>query len=81
MLKCLLNAKSLGADLGNVLVLQEYNDLRRNRKNFMTLITTLIFYFFKEQNPIINKFINLNLNSLDKLSFKKIFSYFAKGYL
>ena len=49
MLKCLLNAKSLGADLGNVLVLQEYNDLRRNRKNFMTLITTLIFYFLKNK--------------------------------
>ncbi len=46
MLKCLQNAKFVGRDFGKLSLLNAYNNIRKTRKNFITLATTLIFMFF-----------------------------------
>ena len=77
---CLEKAKSLGKDFGKINILEEYSNSRKRRKNFITLITTAIFYLFQNQNYSINKLINFSLNNLEKTSIKNIFKYLAKGY-
>ncbi len=73
-------AKSLGKDFGKITILEEYSNSRKRRKNFITLITTAIFYLFQNQNYSINKVINFSLNNLEKTSIKNILKYLAKGY-
>lgn len=80
LLKCIEKAKSYGKDLGNISVLKEYNNLRQKRKNFITLVTTLIFYLFKKKTKNLNNIINLITQNLNKTSSKKILTILARGY-
>ena len=54
--------------------------MRKTRKNFMTLTTTLIFYVFSKRNNQLNNFINHGISKIEKTSFKDIFKFLAKGY-
>ena len=80
MLKCLKNAKSVGRDFGKLSILKEYNNMRQNRKNFITLSTTIIFYFFSKKNNQLNDIVNYGKERLENSSFKEIFKFLAKGY-
>ncbi len=80
VLKCLQNAKKLGKDFGEVSVLKEYNYLRKYRIKFITLVTTSLFYIFKNQKNYLNKLINFSFEKIDKTSFKNIFKILARGY-
>lgn len=80
LLKCINKAISYGKDLGDISILIEYSNLRKMRKNFITLITTLIFYLFKKRTTTLNNLINLASQNLNKISSKKIFSILARGY-
>ena len=80
LLKCIDKACSYGKDLGDISILYEYGKLRMKRKNFITLITTSIFYLFKKRTKKINNIINLVSQNLNKISSKKIFSILARGY-
>ena len=80
MLKCLKNAKIFGKDLGIMSILKSYNNMRKTRKNFMTLSTTLIFYAFSKRNNQLNHFINYGIRTIEKTSLKDVFKILAKGY-
>ena len=80
VLKCLQNAKKIGKDFGEVSVLKEYNNLRKYRIKFITLVTTSLFYIFKKQKNYLNKLINFSFEKIDKTSFKHIFKILARGY-
>jgi len=80
VLKCLQNAKKVGKDYGEVSVLEEYNNLRKYRIKFITLVTTSLFYIFKNQKNYLNKLINFSFEKIDKTSFKHIFKILARGY-
>ena len=80
MLKCLKVAKCFGKDFGINSILKSHNNMRKTRKNFMTLSTTLIFYVFSKRNNYLNNFINFGIEKIDKSSFKDIFRFLAKGY-
>ena len=80
MLKCLKNAKSVGRDFGKLSILKKYNNMRQNRKNFITLSTTIIFYFFSKKNNQLNDIVNYGKERLENSSFKEIFKFLAKGY-
>jgi len=80
ILKCLQNAKKIGKDYGEISVLHEYTDLRKSRNNFITLITTILFYIFKKQDNNFNKLINYGLERINKTSLKRIFQILARGY-
>ncbi len=80
VLKCLQNAKKIGKDFGEVSVLKEYNNLRKYRIKFITLVTTSLFYIFKKQKSYLNKLINFSFEKIDKTSFKNIFKILARGY-
>ena len=80
LLKCINKASSYGKDLGDISILIEYGNLRKMRKNFITLITTSIFYLFNKRNTTLNNMINLASQNLNKTSSKKIFSILARGY-
>ena len=80
VLKCLQNARKIGKDYGEVSVLHEYTNLRRIRNNFITFITTILFYIFKKQNNYLNKLINYGLKKLEKTSLKHFFKILARGY-
>ena len=80
ILKCIDKAKFYGKDLGELSILKEYSNLRKKRKNFITLVTTLIFYLFKKRSKTLNKVINLISLNLNKTSNKKIFTLLARGY-
>ena len=80
ILKCLKNAKKMGKDFGELSVLHEYTNLRKYRTNFITLITTILFYMFNKQNNYLNKFINYSLEKANKSSLKHIFKILARGY-
>lgn len=80
IIKCLKNAKKIGKDFGEVSILHEYTNLRKSRSNFITLITTILFYIFKKQNNYLNKFINFTLETVDKTYLKNIFKILARGY-
>ncbi len=80
LLKCINKASDYGKDLGNISILKEYSDRRKKRKNFITLITTLIFYLFNKRSDNLNKVINLVSTNLDKTYSKKIFTILARGY-
>ena len=80
MLKCLQNAKFLGKDFGTLSLLKSYNNIRRTRKNFITLITTVIFYVFSIKNKQLNNIINYGIEKMEKTSLKEIFKFLAKGY-
>ena len=80
VLKCLQNAKKVGKDFGEVSVLKEYNYLRKYRIKFITLVTTSLFYIFKNQKNFLNKLINYSFEKIDKTSFKHIFKILARGY-
>ncbi len=80
VLKCLQNAKKIGKDFGEVSVLEEYNNLRKYRIKFITLVTTSLFYIFKKQKYYLNKLINFSFEKIDKTSFKHIFKILARGY-
>ena len=54
--------------------------MRKTRKSFMTLSTTLIFYLFSKRNNQLNNFINYGIRKIEKTSFKNIFKFLAKGY-
>ena len=61
MLKCLQNAKSVGKDFGTLSLLKAYNNIRKTRKNFITLVTTVIFYVFSIKSSlksIVNLFVD-----------------------
>ena len=73
-------AMSYGKDLGDISVLKEYNTLRQKRKNFITLVTTFIFYLFKKKSKSLNNIINLITQNLNKTSSKKIMTILARGY-
>ena len=59
MLDCLKSAKFVGKDFGALSVLKAYNNMRKTRKNYITLSTTIIFYLFSKKNN--------HLNNADKL--------------
>ena len=80
MLKCLKNAKFFGKDFGAISNLKAYTNMRKIRKNFMTLSTTIIFYVFSKRNTQLNNFINYGIRKIEKTSFKDIFKFLAKGY-
>ena len=80
LLKCIEKAMSYGKDLGDISVLKEYNTLRQKRKNFITLVTTFIFYLFKKKSKSLNNIINLITQNLNKTSSKKIMTILARGY-
>ncbi len=80
MLKCLKIAKLFGKDFGTISFLKSYNNMRKTRKSFMTLSTTLIFYLFSKRNNQLNNFINYGIRKIEKTSFKNIFKFLAKGY-
>ena len=80
MLKCLKNAKFFGKDLGTISTLKTYNNMRKTRKNFITLSTTIIFYVFSKSNSHFNKIINYSIERIENTSFKEIFKFLAKGY-
>ena len=80
MLKCLKNAKFVGRDFGTLTLLKTYNNMRKTRKNFITLATTLIFYVFSKKNNQLNNIINFNIEKIEKTSLKEIFKFLAKGY-
>ena len=72
--------KDSGKDFGELSVLHEYTNLRKYRTNFITLITTILFYMFNKQNNYLNKFINYSLEKANKSSLKHIFKILARGY-
>ena len=80
VLKCLQNAKKVGKDFGEVSVLREYNYLIKNKIKIINLITTSLFYIFKNQKNFLNKLINFSFEKIDKTSFKHIFKILARGY-
>jgi len=80
LLKCINKANSYGKDLGDISILKEYSNLRKKRKNIITLITTSIFYLFKKRSKTLNNIMNLVSQNLNKSSSKKIFSIIARGY-
>ncbi len=80
LLKCINKATYYGKDLGDNFILEEYSKLRRKRKNFITLITTLIFYLFKKRSKNLNKVINLFSENLNKKASKKFLTILARGY-
>ena len=80
MVKCLKNAKFVGRDFGTISLLKAYNNMRKTRKNFITLATTIIFYFFSTKNNQLNNIINLSIEKIEKTSLKEIFKFLAKGY-
>ena len=80
MLKCLKNAKSIGKDFGSLSLLKEYNNMRKTRKNFITLSTTIIFYFFSKRNNQLNNLANYNIERLENSPFKEVFKFLARGY-
>ena len=79
-LKCLKNAKFVGKDFGTLSLLKAYNNIRKTRKNFITLATTLIFYVFSKKNNQLNNIINYGIEKIEKTSLKEIFKFLAKGY-
>ena len=80
MVKCLKNAKFVGRDFGTISLLKAYNNIRKRRKNFITLATTLIFYVFSKKNNQLNNIINYGIEKIEKTSLKEIFKFLAKGY-
>ena len=80
MVKCLKNAKFVGKDFGTLSLLETYNNIRKTRKNFITLATTLIFYVFSKKNNQLNNIINYGIEKIEKTSLKEIFKFLAKGY-
>ena len=80
MVKCLKDAKFVGKDFGTLSLLKTYNNMRKTRKNFITLTTTIIFYVFSIKNNKLNNIINYGIEKIDKTSIKEIFKIFAKGY-
>ena len=77
---CIRNAKTIGKDFGQISVLSEYNNIRKPRKDLITLITTVLFYIFKKRNNLINKIINIGLENIERVSLKNIFKLLARGY-
>mgnify|MGYP003328110550 CR=1 FL=1 len=80
MVKCLKNAKFIGTDFGKLSLLKAYNNVRKTRKNFITLATTLIFYAFSTKNNQLYNFISYSIEKIEKTSLKEIFKILAKGY-
>jgi len=80
VLKCLKSAKKIGKDFGETSILHEYTNLRKTRNNFITLVTTILFYIFKKQNKYLNKFINYSFEKANKTSLKQVFKILARGY-
>ncbi len=80
MMDCIRNATKIGKDFGEISVLTEYSKLTRSRTNFITFITTILFYVFKKKNNFVNKMINVGLKNIEKTSLKGIFKILARGY-
>ena len=80
VMDCIRNARNVGKDFGEISVLSEYNNKRKTRKNFITSITTILFYIFKKKNNLVNSIINISLKTLDKTSLKQLFKILARGY-
>ena len=80
VMNCLRKAKNIGKDIGEFSVLSEYSNFRKSRKNFITLITTILFYIFKKRNNLINTIINMSFKNIEKTSSKQIFKFLARGY-
>ena len=80
VMDCIRNAKNMGKDFGEISVLSEYSNKRKNRKNFITLITTILFYIFKKKNNLVNKIINISFKTVDTTSLKQLFKILARGY-
>ena len=80
MMSCLRKAKNVGKDVGEISILSEYSNLRKPRKDFITLVTTTLFYIFKKKNHFVNKLINISLKNIEKTSLKQIFKLLARGY-
>ena len=80
MLDCLKSAKFVGKDFGALSILKAYNNMRKTRKDFITLSTTVIFYLFSKKNNHLNNVINYGIEKIQKSSFKEIFKFLAKGY-
>ncbi len=80
VIDCIRNAKNIGKDFGDISILYEYTNKRKTRKDFITLITTILFYIFKKRNDYMNKFINISFKTIEKTSFKKLFKILARGY-
>ena len=80
MVKCLQDAKFVGRDFGKLSLLKAYNNIRKTRKNFITLATTVIFYVFYMNNNRLNNIINYAIEKVEKTSLKEVFKFLAKGY-
>ena len=80
VIKCIRKAKNVGKDYGDNSVLYEYNSLGISRRNFITLVTTSIFFIFKKNTNLINQFVNISLKKIDRTPLKNIFKSLARGY-
>ncbi len=80
VMNCLHEAKNIGKDFGEISILTEYEKSTKSRKNFITLVTTILFYIFKKRNNFMNTIINLAFKNIEKTSSKQIFKFLARGY-
>ena len=80
VMKCIRDAKNVGKNVGEISVLSGYSDMRKLRKNMITLITSFLFYIFRNRNSFLNKIINISLKNIENTSLKQIFKLLARGY-
>ncbi len=79
MLNNLLEARSVGKDLGDNSIILDYIKKRKIRKDFITFSTTSLYFIFKNNYPLLNKFINYGIEKLEKTYFKNLFKILARG--
>lgn len=77
----LLNARTIGKDLGDGSIVRDYFEMRRIRKDFITFSTTSLYFLFKNNHPLLDKFINYGIEKLEKSYFKNLFKVLARGHL
>lgn len=75
----LLEARTVGKDLGDNSIIVDYIKKRRIRKDFITFSTTSLYFIFKNNYPLLNKFINYGIEKLEKTYFKNLFKILARG--
>ena len=80
MLDILKNSFETGKDFGQYENLEKYAFQRKNRTKFMTLSTTSIFYSFTNNSYLLNAFLSLGMENIEKTKLKNIFKNFASGF-
>ncbi len=79
MVSNLLEARTVGKDLGDKSIILDYIKKRKIRKDFITFSTTSLYFIFKNNYPLLNKFINYGIEKLEKTHFKNLFKFLARG--